>query len=295
MSNILLIGRGTIAVNGAELLSRRGYKPKVIVCDTDDTGTDSWTKSLYKYAVVSGYADGSTVFRQRSVNKPEFLTMLKDRFPGLDLILSLQPLCIFRLPFIGLAKRGVVNLHFAPLPKLRGVSPCSWIFLDGLETGGVTLHRIEDEGIDNGPVIARQLFPIGPQDSAWTVFQTCVRTGTDLLGKTLDRILAYDLAGLPQDEQAATYHPLHQLDFSKTDVDLTQPAGKILAFIKALTFPPYQMPTILVNGISTRIIRVEKIVPLAHPVGSPFVSITEGKLYITAIDGVIIIDKFTQG
>ena len=156
MINILLIGRGAVAINGLERLCGMGMRPVCVICDTHDDGKDTWTLSLLKRAKALGYKEHVNLFRERKVNTDQFIETIHNKFPNIDIIFSLQPYAIFRKPFISLAKRYVVNLHFAPLPKLRGVAPCSWAFIDGVKHMGVTFHLIEDFGVDDGPIIAQK-------------------------------------------------------------------------------------------------------------------------------------------
>jgi methionyl-tRNA formyltransferase len=256
---IILIGRGTIAVNYLNILCHNGYFPVGIICDMNDDGTDTWTKSLFKRAKALGYKEGVSVFKNRRVNSEEFIKMLKQRFPDIDIIFSVQPYAIFQMPFIKLAKRYVVNLHFAPLPKLRGVAPCSWAFIDGLKTMGVTLHLIEDTGIDNGPIIAQKTFPITEVDTAWTLFNKCVTFGTALFTKHMTRIIQGNFTAKKQNEKIFTYHSKHEFDFDDMEIDPGGTADTVLAFARARIFPPFQLPYVRVNNTRLYITHIQKV------------------------------------
>lgn len=74
-----------------------------------------------------------------------------------DIILSIYskdiiPAKIFRFP-----RFGCVNLHPAPLPDFRGVSPTFWILANGEKKAGATLHKV-DRGIDTGEIICQKIF-----------------------------------------------------------------------------------------------------------------------------------------
>lgn len=248
MKKTLLLGRGTIAVNCLNILNERHQLPRVVICDTKDSGQDTWTKSLYKRAQELGFIDGQNLFRETKVNKAEFIDTLKKTCPEIDIIFSIQPYAIFRMPFIQLARDYVVNMHFAPLPKLRGVAPCSWAFIDGLDTMGVTLHLIQDEGIDNGPIIFQKLFPITQKDTAWTLHNRCVQEGTQLFQNHIASILSTDITPEPQVENDMTYHPMQAFDFQKQELMPEMMVAQALAFVRSRIFPPIQMPYIVYEG-----------------------------------------------
>lgn len=61
--------------------------------------------------------------------------------------------------------RGVINLHFAPLPAYRGSGTLTWAILNQEKKYGVTLHWM-DEQLDTGPIIAQSCFPL-PSDQTF--------------------------------------------------------------------------------------------------------------------------------
>lgn len=76
-----------------------------------------------------------------------------------DLGVSIGGSHIFTAAEIARAHCGIVNLHFAPLPRYRGRYSAGHALRNGETYFGVTLHYI-DEGIDTGPIIAERLFSI---------------------------------------------------------------------------------------------------------------------------------------
>lgn len=240
--NILLIGKGTIAVNCLEILEKVKILPKVIICDSGDSGKDDWAKSLYKRAKEMGFRENINLFRLTKVNDSDFIGKIK-KFK-IDIIFSIQPRAIFKKSFIALAKDYVVNLHMAPLPKLRGMSPCSWAILDNLKEMGVTLHLIEDEGIDNGPIIFQRKFPISDSDTAWSLFNKCVEYGTELFREKVIKIINNEFEKKEQNEKDVIYHKAGELNFADLEVNLNQKVEDASKFIRSRIFPPFQMPRV---------------------------------------------------
>lgn len=75
-----------------------------------------------------------------------------------EIILSIGSV-ILKDEFIGLPKKGVLNVHMGILPEYRGIGVTEWPILDSdsLETinVGVTLHFIE-RGVDTGPILLKK-------------------------------------------------------------------------------------------------------------------------------------------
>ena len=53
----------------------------------------------------------------------------------------------------------------------------------------MTLHKMEG-GIDTGPVVFQMTFPVSEDDTALTVYTTCIRAGVSLIQRLLDTDLA---------------------------------------------------------------------------------------------------------
>ena len=66
----------------------------------------------------------------------------------------------FRIPASALSipKYGFINFHYAPLPAFRGSNPLFWMIKEGMTTGGIAVHQM-DEGFDTGPVFLQQAVP----------------------------------------------------------------------------------------------------------------------------------------
>ena len=75
---------------------------------------------------------------------------------------------ILKKPLLASTDKGVINLHGGRLPEYRGGSPINWQIINGETYGECVIHLV-DEGIDTGPILARQSYPIGPDDTAGIV------------------------------------------------------------------------------------------------------------------------------
>ena len=78
-------------------------------------------------------------------------------------------------------KWGVVSFHPADIRRYRGLGPPQ-VYLDGQETIGVTLQRLNEE-IDGGEIIADAETQIATTDTLWDVYRRVQELQMDLLTK----------------------------------------------------------------------------------------------------------------
>ena len=116
---------------------------------------------------------------------------------GADVAVSLDNAIIHEETF-ALPRHGTINVHHGAVPDYRGGPPVFWELVDGGDTVGFTIHRI-DAGIDTGPVLAQGAVPI---ERRRTLAETLAATipalheaSLDALERVLDR---GDFVGAPQ-------------------------------------------------------------------------------------------------
>ena len=77
-----------------------------------------------------------------------------------DIIISVYFDHVIRKSIIELPKFGVINVHTALLPDYRGPFPPLWPILKKEQTVGVSVHYINSERLDTGPILAEKKFPV---------------------------------------------------------------------------------------------------------------------------------------
>jgi methionyl-tRNA formyltransferase len=237
---ILFGSRSSIAVTGFRILREWGVSVPLVVTGDEDPMTDDWRLSLAKAARDEGYECGNNLLVVHNPHQPDILERI--RAAGADMILSLQWRRILRPPLLGMPRLGVVNLHNAPLPLLRGCDPFSWAIHDGLERMGVTLHQVIDEGVDSGPVLAQRLWPITASSTAWSLFQESLKEAELLMRESLEDIIDGRLVAQPQNARHASYHPGGQFRFHDLAADWGVPAVTLSAALRSRIFVPFQVP-----------------------------------------------------
>lgn len=119
-----------------------------------------------------------------------------------------------------LAVLPFVNIHFSLLPRWRGAAPVERAILAGDTETGCCLMALE-EGLDTGPVYAREATPIGPEESAAELRERLVGIGTRMLIDGLRDGLGTPVPQSGQPTYAAKLSP------EEFRIDWSQPAAAI--------------------------------------------------------------------
>jgi methionyl-tRNA formyltransferase len=109
------------------------------------------------------------------------------------------PASLLRLP-----RLGCLNVHPSLLPAHRGPDPLFWMFHDGDEAGGVTIHLM-DEGFDTGPIVLQENVALSDDMTEAELDHICARRGGALLAEALAALNAGTIQPQPQAAAHASY------------------------------------------------------------------------------------------
>ena len=126
---------------------------------------------------------------------------------------------------------GMINVHASLLPKYRGAAPVHRAVIAGDVETGVTIMRVV-KALDAGPMMARVVRPIGPDDTSDVVERELAALGAALLLTVVDDIAAGRAHEAAQDESQATY--AHRLTKEEGLLDFQLPAQVIHNRIRGL-------------------------------------------------------------
>jgi methionyl-tRNA formyltransferase len=107
---------------------------------------------------------------------------------------------------LGAPRQGALGMHPTLLPEGRGRAAIPWAILKGLQVTGVTLFRLVPE-VDAGAIAARVEIPVGPDETATTLYQRVTEAHRALLREAFPSLAASTLQFRPQDDSRATYWP----------------------------------------------------------------------------------------
>lgn len=113
-------------------------------------------------------------------NSSECETLLRTLTPDIVLLAGTR---IIKDHILRVPRVGTVNAHTGWLPEYRGQNANLWAFLEGGPTG-ITTHFV-DPGVDTGPILLREPFPIGPGDTIQGLEVRAAAHCADLMVKTV--------------------------------------------------------------------------------------------------------------
>ena len=140
---------------------------------------------------------GIPIFEVATLSHPHTLAMLSSLAPDVICVASFPKL--LPRPIIHLPTRAALNLHPALLPDYRGPAPLFWIFHDGLEHAGITLHLLGTRA-DHGDIVAQTAVALPDGIGYSDAERVCAEQGARLLVRALDEILTGTLTHKPQPE-----------------------------------------------------------------------------------------------
>jgi methionyl-tRNA formyltransferase len=237
---VILCGKNDSAVEALEHLLARGDEVLVLGIH-GDRGVDGWQRSLLGAARARGVA----CEQPAKVNEPATIARLAAWKP--DVLVSIQYDQILKEPFFRGIGCACLNLHFALLPRNRGVAPIAWAILEGDADTGATLHHMLVD-IDAGDVIAQRAVAITDTDTGRVLYDKVSRAAVELFRAAHPFEPALLARRLPQAPERATYHKNGDFDFARRDVDWSMDARRLQRWIRALIFPPFQFPLLELAG-----------------------------------------------
>jgi methionyl-tRNA formyltransferase len=151
------------------------------------------------------------------LREPEAAAQVAELRPDLGVLADygqIVPRAILDLP-----PRGILNIHPSLLPRHRGATPIPATIAAGDERAGVTIIRMDD-GVDTGPIVARQSWPLDGTERAPDLEARAAREGAELLARTIESWLAGTAPEIPQTSIGATVtRPFRRAD-GRLDPDL---------------------------------------------------------------------------
>jgi methionyl-tRNA formyltransferase len=137
-----------------------------------------------------------------------------------------------------------------------------------------------DEGLDTGPVYARTVIPIGPDETAGELAERLSSVAADLVRGELERAVHGWLPAVPQEHENATHaRPLERADGA---LNFSATARELVNRVRALS--PRPGAHTLLNGKPLKIGQA-RLAPHG-PLGPPGqVSVEQKRVMISTVDG----------
>lgn len=224
-----------------------------------------------------------------SPRDPAHLAMLRRLKP--DLIVAsgyskIIPAEILRIPTM-----GAINCHGGRLPFYRGAAPIPWQIMRGEKEGGAYVLEMT-EGIDDGPILASEMYPIGENETARDI----VNRVDTIFSRLVPMVVGSFMSGTPPGPRpqpsgdACLWTRRYPKDGLVEWNRLT--AREVRDFVRALD-DPYPGAFTFCNAKRVEIKRVEIPDPPVCGVSGRFVGVRSGGPLIIAKDRAVCLLSYT--
>ncbi len=171
--------------------------------------------------------------------------------------------------------KGCINFHCG-LPNYRGRHPLQWMLIDGVPEIPCAVHFM-DEGVDTGPIIAKDVVPVDRNET----YATALAKVTDMVGplliKAFELVEQHGFSGEYQDRIVPAM-PCRTPELSA--LSFNHPSRQVHCFINALSDP---MPNAFWGEQ-----KFKQSFSGTYP-GEVIAETTDGKLVIATLDGVVLV------
>jgi methionyl-tRNA formyltransferase len=218
---ILLVGQAAFAEEVLRGLEAAGDTIAAVVCPPDAGSKPDPVKA-------TALGRGIPVHQFRSLKLPEARAAFEAADADLGLLAYVTQ--IVPEPLLHIPRRASLCFHPSLLPRYRGGSAINWQLINGETEGGVTVFW-PDAGIDTGPILLQRRAPIGPDDTAGTLYyKTLFPLGVQTVLDAVAMVRAGNTPRIVQDETAATYDPLCRDEHAA--IDWSRPAKVVHDLIR---------------------------------------------------------------
>jgi methionyl-tRNA formyltransferase len=138
------------------------------------------------------------VFNPKNINAPSFVN--KKILKGVNLFVSMSYNQIFKKKIICMSDLGVINCHAGNLPFYRGRNPLNWGLINGEKKFGITVHYIDDENIDHGDIIMKNIYYIKKKDTYGSLLKKAYLECPKILIKSIKKIQSGNIDVIKQDQ-----------------------------------------------------------------------------------------------
>ena len=273
----VIIGNGTLLIGCSEVLLSRGHQINAVV---------SHDAQIRDWAQAQGIKDLAKVEHLAETTTFDWLFSIAN--------LQLLPEATLKLP-----SEGAVNFHDGPLPRHAGLNAPNWALIDGETRYGISWHLLE-RGVDEGDILAQNLFDLSDRETAFSLNSKCYAAGLESFSDVLGQIEAGALRRQKQDLSLRSYHRKQDRPEAAGVLDFDQPAEDISRLVRALDFGgywnPLVCPKILAKG---RVVLVSGAEAMQGTgTAGEVLSVSDGDMVVATRDGAIrlsgLLDAFGQ-
>ena len=274
---IVFMGTPDIAATCLKKLLAEGFQV-VGVYTQPDRPKGRGMKMVFSPVKEVALAENIPVFQPENFREEETVQQLAELKPDVCAVVAygrILPQKVLDIP-----TKGCVNIHASLLPQYRGSAPYQWAVLDGCGETGVTAQYMALQ-MDAGDVIDIEKTPIGENETAGELLDRLAVLGAELLSRTMHRLEAGPVAGVPQEESRVTFAPM--LDKSMCPIDWNKTAQQVHNRVRGLH--PWPVATAELAGTKFKI--HETVVAEGSGAPGTILALTKTGLLVACGEGAV--------
>lgn len=280
---IVFMGTPDFAVASLKALLNAGENV-VAVITAPDKPAGRGQKMQSSAVKTFAEAHNIPVLQPLKLRDPKFLNELKSFAADLQVVVAFRmlPEVVWDMP-----PKGTINLHASLLPQYRGAAPINHAIINGETVTGVSTFFLTHD-IDTGNIIFREEVDILPQDTAGDLHDRLMKTGAQLLVKTVKAIEEGNYQETPQNLEDTSLKQAPKIFKEDCNIDWNQSTQKINDLIRGLS--PYPTAYTTLHG---KVLKIYKATPeIAEVSEIPGSIISDEKTFIkfACPDGYIKIE-----
>ena len=152
--------------------------------------------------------------------------------------------------YLGLVKKGFINIHASLLPKWRGAAPIQRSIMNLEKETGVSIMRIEKK-LDTGPICNSYKIDIMPDDNSETITEKLSALASKKILDNIEEILEDKIQFKEQNHSEATYAA--KIEKTEGQIEWNETAENIIGKINGLYPSPGAF--FIYNGERYKILR----------------------------------------
>lgn len=238
LNRVLFLGRKPGASKALKYLLKKGIKVNLVLGSAEETFKDA----LYLTA-----KEKNITFISDDKKLYEMIAQKHKLTRNVDLVISYLYGKKIKQPLIDVPKLGCINFHPAPLPDYKGRAGYNTAILEGKKEYGVSVHFIDSEKLDSGPIIKVLRFPVSENENAMTLYEKTQKKLLTLFKQTVPLFLSGDKISVVENK-GGLFLNRQELENLKI-VDLEKESPELInKKIRAFFFPPYTGAKINISG-----------------------------------------------
>jgi methionyl-tRNA formyltransferase len=224
--SVILLGEQSLVIQCGERLISKGWEVKCVV--SEDSAIDDWCVQK-NIPHLDNYEELQSDYSEKSV----------------DYIFSITNLKLLPDWLLNIGRRAI-NFHDGPLPRYAGLNVPIWAILNDEPEHGITWHEMTSD-VDAGQILAQQLFPIVPGETALSINAKCYQTALESFDKLVDELIDGSNQPKTQSQHDRSYFGLVKRPEAAGLIDWTKSAADIDRLVRALDYGNYANPLVTIK------------------------------------------------